>query len=348
MKLAIIGAGMAGLAAARQLQQRFPELEITIYEKSRSYGGRAATRRRANFVFDHGAQYLKAPTPALVQLITRELPQEELFDIAKPVWVFDGAGTIAEGDPAQNADPKWSYRSGLNLLGKLLAKGVNVRQETRIGALHATNPGWQLIDDHNTLVGDADFVLLTPPAPQSADLLQSSNLPAEVKSALSAALAPAHYRRCLSLAFGYTRIIHRPFYALVNNDRKHPVSWLALEHEKGSSRCPANHSLLIAQLAPQASQEYWDLPLEQLSSMVAGWLGDILAEDLDEPLWADRQGWRYALPDGRCDVKALDMPELGLFFAGDFTAGQGRVHLAIEEGWRAATTIEQVYMRRTI
>ena len=26
----------------------------------------------------------------------------------------------------------------------------------------------------------------------------------------------------------------------------------------------------------------------------------------------------------------------GLYFAGDFIAGQGRVHLAIESGWRTA------------
>jgi hypothetical protein len=28
-----------------------------------------------------------------------------------------------------------------------------------------------------------------------------------------------------------------------------------------------------------------------------------------------------------------------LFFAGDYTAGQGRVHLAIEQGWRVAEVI---------
>ncbi|PMP81742.1 MAG: FAD-dependent oxidoreductase, partial [Roseiflexus castenholzii] len=44
MHLAIIGAGMAGLSAARELRQRHPDLSITIYEKSRGVGGRVATR----------------------------------------------------------------------------------------------------------------------------------------------------------------------------------------------------------------------------------------------------------------------------------------------------------------
>jgi protoporphyrinogen oxidase len=35
MQLAIIGAGVAGLAAARALRRRRPNLSITIYEQSR-------------------------------------------------------------------------------------------------------------------------------------------------------------------------------------------------------------------------------------------------------------------------------------------------------------------------
>ena len=135
MKLAIIGAGMAGLAAARVLRQRRPDLAITIYEKSRGLGGRAATRRRDGFVFDHGAQYLKSPSPEVERLLTAELPADDLIDIGPPVWSFDGTGTLAEGDPAQNADPKWTYRNGLNRLGTLLGTGLDIQRETRIGRI---------------------------------------------------------------------------------------------------------------------------------------------------------------------------------------------------------------------
>ena len=61
MKLAIIGAGVAGLAAARALRQRRPDLAITIYEKSRGLGGRVATGRRDGYIFDHGAQNMRGP-----------------------------------------------------------------------------------------------------------------------------------------------------------------------------------------------------------------------------------------------------------------------------------------------
>lgn len=340
MKLAIIGAGVAGLAAARALRTTHPTLEVTLYEKSRGLGGRAATRRRDGFVFDHGAQYLKAPTEALLRLIQQELPSDELFDIAKPVWAFDAQGTISEGDPAQNADPKWSYRSGLNMLGKLLGADLDIRRDVRVAALkHSATSRWSLADTHGAVVGDADLVLLSAPAPQTAELLAASDLPSEQRAELSAALHAVSYRRCLSFAFAYPRLVPRPFYALINADRGHPIAWLALEHDKGPQRCPAGHSLIIAQMAPTFSLEHWDTPIEQIAGQVTALVGDVLAEDLDQPLWSDRQGWKFALPDGGVSPNRLDTPDLGLFFAGDFTAGQGRVHLAIEQGWRAAGAI---------
>jgi renalase len=382
-RIAIIGAGMAGLAAARRLHELRPDLTITIYEKGHTLGGRAASRRRGAFLFDHGAQYLKAATPELERLVCTELPSDQLFDIGRPVWTFDGSGTIAEGDPAQNADPKWSYRTGLTTLGELLGEHLDIRREVRVAALRrpktqgprseehqdketrrqgdketreqknkgtiASNlqssisnlhqPRWVLVDTQGQPVGEADAVLLTPPGPQTAEIIGASELPDDRRGSIAAGLGRVVYRRCLSFALAYPRLIARPFYALVNIDRSHPISWLALEHDKGVQRCPPGQSLLIAQMAPQWSADHWDTPDEQIGPAVAGLIGDLLSEDLDEPLWCDRHGWRYALPDGTASAQVLDAPDLGLFFAGDYTAGQGRLHLAIEQGWSAAERI---------
>jgi renalase len=363
MKLAIIGAGVAGLAAARVLRQRRPDLVITIYEKSRGLGGRAATHRRDGYTFDHGAQYMKAPTPELEQLLTAELADDALVDIGQPVWTFDRAGVIAEGDAAQNAGPKWTYRDGLNRLGKLLGAGLDIQRETQIGRIgritneqrRRTDQGadpasfvlrpwshYELFDAQQQKIADADLLLLTPPAPQTADILAASDLDAGAKAALLAELARASYRRCISLALAYERPIARPFYALVNIDRAHPISWLALEHAKAPERCPPGHSLLIAQMAARWSLEHWDTPANQLEHLVADQVGALLGLDKHAPLWSDVQRWRYALPDSAADFAALNASGSGLFFAGDYTSGQGRLHLAIESGWHAASAIERM------
>ena len=49
MKIAIIGSGISGLAAARTLNKI---ADITIFEKSRGIGGRIATRRAKPFTSD--------------------------------------------------------------------------------------------------------------------------------------------------------------------------------------------------------------------------------------------------------------------------------------------------------
>ena len=54
--VAIVGAGLAGLACARVLFGA--QHAVTVLEKSRGVGGRIATRRVGRLAFDHGAQYL--------------------------------------------------------------------------------------------------------------------------------------------------------------------------------------------------------------------------------------------------------------------------------------------------
>lgn len=342
MNLAIVGAGMAGLSAARALRRRRPDLSITIYEKSRGFGGRVATRRRDGFVFDHGAQVIKTQDPDVDHLLRVELPQEELRRIEYPVYVFHADGTIAEGDPEINAEPSWFYTGGLNRLGKYLAADLDVRREVRITALRheAGARRWMLFDAHGAHVGTADAVLLTPPAPQTAEILAMSDVDPILRDALVGELIRTPYRRCLTLTLAYDRPIERPFYALVNGDRQHAMAWLALEHTKGPERCPPGRSLLIAQMAAHFSMQHWDTPADELASAVIEMVSMVLGEDLSQPLWYDRQGWRYALPDGISRAAVLNTTETGLFFAGDYIAGIGRIHRAIKSGHDVASAIE--------
>ncbi|MBV8085877.1 MAG: FAD-dependent oxidoreductase [Chloroflexi bacterium] len=296
-RVAIVGAGMAGLAAARRLRGRF---EVVVYERAADVGGRATSRTERGAVFDPGAQYAKAPTAELERLLTEELGHETLVDIARPVWTFDGGGRIEPGDPALDSGAKWTYSDGLIRLGRELARGTDVRLGTSVAPEQL----------------EADAVLVT--APESSGV---------------------NYRACISFAFGYRdELPGGEWYALVNTDRAHPISWLAYERLK-PGRPMGGQQVVLAQMAPGWSAERLnqagDVPAQEAAELAARLLGTRL-----EPVWADRTDWRYALPDGRAPAEQLDEPERGLFHAGDFTAGQGRIHLAIQEGWRAAAAIE--------
>jgi predicted NAD/FAD-dependent oxidoreductase len=57
-RVAVIGAGIAGLICARLLTAH--RRAVTILDKGRAPGGRISTRREDGISFDHGAQYFTA------------------------------------------------------------------------------------------------------------------------------------------------------------------------------------------------------------------------------------------------------------------------------------------------
>ena len=221
------------------------------------------------------------------------------------MWTFDASNTIAPGDDEQNREGKWTYADGITRLARQLAAGLDIRYQTRVGRFEQDGAMFRLYDVEGALLGTFDALLLTPPAPQSAELVAVSMLFEAGKAAILDELARARYRRCLTLTLGYAALRERPYYALVNTDKRHDLSWLAFEHAK-PARDTGGRAVIVAQLGPAASRHHWDDPLPELTTYVAGLLSTLLDEDLGSPLWADRQGWRYALPDAGADFDTLE------------------------------------------
>ena len=338
--VAIIGAGSSGLAAAHVF--RAAGYSVTIFEKSRGVGGRAATRQREGFIYDHGAQYIKDAnsTGAISHaLITERFRTTDLIDIGKPVWTFDHAEHIQEGDAQQNAEPKWSYRNGMTSLAKRMAEGLTIHLNTCVGLLQQTHQGWVLFDSDGLALGEFAQLLITIPIPQALTLIEHSLFVDDIQGSIQQVLGAARYNPLLSVMLGYRPTPRkRPYYALVNTDKAHPISWLAWEHEKAPERAPQGAGLLIAQMAPQYSKDHWKLPDEQaVVRDVASLVAALLAEDLPAPMFSDVQHWLYALPSDKANADAINMQTMphGLAFCGDGFVG-GRVHLALEHGVQVA------------
>ena len=337
--IAIIGAGVSGLAAAHTLQDA--GYTVTLFEKSRGVGGRAATRKRDGFIYDHGAQYIRGGSQLSDEWITKRFATPDLLSIEKPVWTFDAAGHIQEGDAKQNAEPRWTYRSGLTTLSKRMAEGLDIHLETRIGRVQHTLDGWLLFDTGSQNVGHFDQLLITIPATQAIELLQSSQLDDNLSQTLSAQLNEAQYNPLISVMLGYRpRPQERPYYALVNTDKGHPISWLAWEHEKSPERVPSGTGLLIAQTAPQYSKQHRETPQTILFQDVQQLVSQLLHESLPELIFTDVQYWKYALPSSKANADTLNALALqhGFAFCGDAFVG-GRVHLALEDGIKVAQQI---------
>lgn len=179
VRVVVVGAGVSGLTAARQLQA--DGHEVTVLDKGRSPGGRLATRRLAGATFDHGAQFFTVRSPEFQTLVEGLLR--------------DGVvGEWCRGFAAPDGHPRYLVRGGMNALAKHLAAGLDVRCDRLVFAVRRgpDAAGWRVIVDDASEV-PADAVVVTSPVPQSVALLVT----AEVE--LPDALLALDYDRTLGL-----------------------------------------------------------------------------------------------------------------------------------------------------
>jgi predicted NAD/FAD-dependent oxidoreductase len=342
-RLCIVGAGLAAAGMADALSDR--SVSVTVLEKSRGVGGRAATRRRDGCRYDHGANYIKDSDERTRELL-QSLGADGLVDIDAPVWPFDAEGTISESQRPESH--KWTWEAGITQLAKRLFDRTNadIRKETRVDTLEEGQSGWTISDTDGATHGPFDAVVLTPPAPQTADLLQATELldGDDDLAAATDAVDQVPYRTIRSLMLHYPFEIDPPYYALVNDDRDHDIGWLARESCK-PGHIPDGEELLVVQMAPDWSTANDEMPLDDAASEAAMKAAQLLDDDrLTEPDWVDDQGWRYALPDAGVDSDAVEPLEAhGLYLAGDWVVGEGRAHEAlwcgVDVGERLAATV---------
>ena len=158
VRVAIVGAGMAGAACARALADA--GMTVRLFDKGRSVGGRLAQRRVEQGVFDHGAQYFRARDPAFMAAIEGWRAQG-IVTYWPGAAGSDGGGVLV-GVPAMSAPVK-------ALLADLpVATGSRI---TKFG--HATG-GWTLSARRIGGMGRSRAVLVAVPAPQAADLLATA------------------------------------------------------------------------------------------------------------------------------------------------------------------------------
>jgi predicted NAD/FAD-dependent oxidoreductase len=285
----------------------------------------------------------------LERIVRQELPVDDLVQIPGDVWTFDGAGQLAPGDPAHNRQPKWTYSSGISTLGKHLARAAaaEVHLQTRVTALRHVDGAWRLVTEGPNRVdhGAFDALLLTPPAPQSRDLLAVSEAAGVDLPAIEAALARSRYHLQWCFALGFEQPLENrpPSFALINSDRAHDIAWLSFENDK-PGRELGGSTVVMVQMSPAWSERHFEATAEQLLPQVRRSALSLLGLD-DRPVeWFDSQRWRFAHPYQPADIEGLTAAESeGLFFAGDALVGKGRVGESMATGLRAAERIAAAF-----
>jgi predicted NAD/FAD-dependent oxidoreductase len=289
MRIAVVGAGLSGLAAAREARGRGHE--VVVFEKSRGVGGRVASRRVEGTVVDHGSPAISAPA------------ESSLADALQPLA---GADThrVAEGvaDTAGAAAPL-----------KALAAGLDVRRAVRLRALRPSSAGYELADEQGNAHGVADAVIVSAPAPQAADLLAESGEPGERVAALrSLPYLPA----VMVLAGVRTALPGGPCAPAGGS----PLAALRVETDKG--RVPLDGlAPVVGRLTDRLARELLDSSDEVVLARALPALADALGAAAADPGWVQVKRWRYAVPEGHLDARALNPAGARIVLAGDSLTG---------------------------
>ncbi|MGB5168591.1 MAG: FAD-dependent oxidoreductase [Acidimicrobiia bacterium] len=311
----IIGAGMAGITSGRVLDAA--GFDVLLIDKGRAVGGRMATRRIGEATFDHGAQHISVRTAGFAREMEALMRQG-----TADVWYR----SESVRHPERGTENRYAGVGGMRRIPEALAEGLSVTTGVRVNRLSINTNGVTAIAG-NAPVATADAVILTPPLPQTLELLAASDVTggSEVDS-----LAGVEYDAILAVmasldAPAMTVEGHRAF-------SSGPIGWMADNQQKGVSAVPA----LTIHSSPEFARTHLDSDPDR-------WMAELLVAarpfHQSSVVHAAAHRWRFAQPQATIDVGAvtIDAPA-PVVLAGEVFAG-ARVEGAHTSGKAAAQLI---------
>ena len=349
LNIAIIGAGMAGITAARTLVKAGHHVQV--FEKSRGPGGRMSTRETPFGTFDHGAQYFTVRDPRF-SLALQTVPGTA--EVCRPwsanaVRVLDKLGHVFEA--AKNTrEAHFVASPGMNVLVRLWAtplghnvhNGVEVQRITReakgLWTLHAserTPKGNTILTRHEGF----DHVLLAVPSVQAEHLLRRSS-PEAACAALAEPISHVTVQPCWTMMLAFPNAIHPelqigPQWNAARSIH-HRIAWLTRE----SSKPGRGH---VERWTVQASAAWSQEHLEDNEDRVQAKLLRAFAELTGiraTPGHVALHRWRYAKTDQPLGVSHQYDATTGLGTCGDWHLGH-RVEDAFVSGLELALAVCQ-------
>lgn len=326
LQLAVIGAGIAGLACASSLQQA--GLHVRVFDKSTGPSGRMSTRRANGWQCDHGVPYFTAQHPDF----RKEVARWQNAGVAD-VWSLrlQVVGSRDLPVPDQGLD-RFVGVPRMTAPAHFLCDTLELTTETTIQRLSLQDDGCYLHSAANGWLNSRfDAVLLALPAPQAAMLLR------EPAPALATVASGIRMRGCWCLMVRFDEAVVLPFDAAFVNTGT--LCWIARNNSKPGRSGQETWVL-------HANADWSDAHLEDDADSVA----DALLEafrDLGAPAptaWTAHR-WRYARTAPSSTRGCAWDADAGIGLCGDWING-GTVEGAWLSGRQLAGQVLESFRHR--
>ena len=334
MNVLVIGAGLAGLTAARVLAGQGHT--VRIHEKSGGPGGRLATRRvldgdadrpeHAMLEFDHGAQYFTVRD-------ARFAAEVETWHAARVTQVWHGklAAFDSEGrEPVEDETTRWVGVPNMRAIARHLAQRLDLKCGIRVDTLErelaGTGPVWFGRLASGERDGPYDAVVIAVPAPQALPLVAAS-------PTLTEAVGRVRMHPCWAALVAFADRVQAPFDGAFATSS--PLGWFARNRSK-PQRGLAETWVLHASAGWSAS--HLDDDAGAVGAFLLNAFADLVRAPLPRPVHLSAHRWRYAAADPGLNVGTLLDAERRLAVCGDWCAGN-RVEGAFLSGTTAAEAV---------
>jgi renalase len=336
----VVGAGLAGLAAARDLARA--GLSVHVLDKSRGVSGRAATKwlelNGRTVRVDHGAQYFTVRGNQFRMMLPELMDNGTVTEWTRGFPVLSEKGIVSR----EAGNPRYICPNGMSALGKAFQRGFLPEDKALVLETKATA--------HNILKGEATgfwnvlledgrvrtghYLIVNLPAPQALKLGGDA-----LKPELQLALQSVRFDPCWAVMLVFDEL---PYLDWVGLEIKHPLlAWAALDHTKRPVQDPP---VLVLHATPRWSREHLELSSEEALKQIVGAAQELFGPWVANYRLAAAHRWRYALAAQTHPFPYLAQDNLVL--CGDWcmeptglALGTGRIEGALESGWAAADYI---------
>jgi renalase len=306
MRIAVVGAGVSGLAAARALAELGHAVQV--FERSRGIGGRVATRviralelprgLSGEVAFDHGAQYFTVRDHRF-SMLAAEWERDKAIARWTPRLVsFDGEGWEEVGD----ATPRYVGTPGMQAVAGALANGLAIELNANIESLAP-------------LLSDFDRVIVAAPPDRAR--------------ALGVAVPDVAMKPCWTVMAAFEeRVAARFDAAFVTGSA---ISWIA----RNSSKPRRNWKIdtWVVHASTSWSEAHLDDRPDDVGAFLMEAFEDLVSAGLPKAFYATVHRWTSATADPPLAVGAVTSGRVVV--CGDWCRG-ARVEDAYLSGLEAA------------
>ena len=327
VSIAIVGAGLAGVSAARALTAE--GLAVTVFDRGRAPGGRCSSRSSRVGTFDHGAQYFTARDARFIHIV-QALEQRGIVQPWQGRLARLTDAGIAE---CENDRPRYVGVPDMRALVRGVAGTLDITSATRIARAHPSAHGWALADETGFELGEYDALLLATPAEQARPLVPRGSL-------LYPSLHSTRSAPCWALMLAFDSDLDLDFDAAFV---EHPdIAWIARDSSK-PGRAPGARWVVHATPAWSAARH--GMSADEVADAMTASFFAVTAITPTLPRHAEAHRWALARPIVGSACGSLWDDDLRLALCGDWCVGP-RLEDAYLSGLAAARRLADEFLPR--